>query len=508
MKTYIKRLGVLLAFAMLMQSCENVSVNENPNGANLEELLPEVVMPGAQVRPADLLMSNMNQLGNTMIGTWSGNAQQVQAPYFVEFSQQVTADFYDDIWDGLFIRTSNLSSIIAFSGSDSNYDYYQGAAKILKAFYFQYLVDTYGDIPFSEAHQRGDILFPVYDDQAEVYRGLVELIDDAISQIDNTDTSTVINMGSNDVMLNGNMDMWKKFGYTVKLRLLVRLMNLADQDGATQSYLQEEFNSLNNSDASFLGLGEDVTINPGYSDALDRANPFAAQFGFLPGEFGNVGSEAFGNQATGPTTFLVELLNGTSNGVNDNRLGRLYKVRGGQSAIQGNTQGGEGQPSQIGDGLLSSAEQDGYIMTAAESLFLQAEAAHRGYLSGGGSAKSLFQDGITSSFNRLGANIGSYLSDSDNINGIGWDGTSDKVEAIITQKWIALGGTNGLETWIEFNRTGYPNNMPLPEIASQPTQPKRMLYPTSEYVGNTANVSEFGQTNDSAFNTSIFWDVN
>ena len=506
MKTYIKLFGLLLAFGMLTQSCENVSVNENPNGVIVDELLPEVVMPGAQVRPSALLMSRMNQLGNTMIATWSGNAQQIQAPYFVEFSQQVTADFYSDIWDNLYIRTGNLSNIIDYEG-ETNYDYYQAAAKILKSFYFQYLVDTYGDIPYAEAHKRGANLFPRYDAQADVYRALVDQIDSAISQIDNTDMSTVVNMGGNDVMLNGNMDLWKRFGNTVKLRLLVRLMNLADQDGATQSYLQQEFASLN-SGAGFIGLGEDITINPGYTDENGKSNPFAATYGYNPGEFGQTGSELFGNTATGPTTFLVELLNGTSNGVSDARLSRLYEVRGGQTAIQGNTQGGEGQPSKIGQGLLSSAVQDGYIMTAAESLFLQAEATHRGYLTGGASAKSLFQDGITASFNRLGANLGTYLTDSDNVNGIGWDGTADKVEAIITQKWIALGGTNGLETWIEFNRTGYPSNMPLPDIASQATQPKRMLYPTSEYVGNTANVSEFGQTNISAFNTSIFWDVN
>jgi len=505
MKINIKLFGLLLAFGMLTQSCENVLVNENPNGSIVDELLPEVVLPGAQARPSALLMDRMNQLGNTMIATWSGNAQQVQAPYFEEFQYQVTTDFYDDIWDGLYIRTSNLTNIINFEG-DANYDYYQAAAKILKSFYFQYLVDTYGDVPYSEAHKRGEILFPKYDSQSEIYRALVNQIDDAINQINNTNMSSVVNMGGSDIMLNGNMNMWKKFGNTVKLRLLVRLMNLADQDGDTQSYLQQEFSNLNG--ASFLGLGEDVTINPGYSDEEDRMNPFAETYGFNPGEFGQIGSETIGNRATGPTTFLVELLDGTSNGVSDDRLNRLYAVRGGQASIQGNTQGGEGQPSQIGPALLSSASQDGYIMTAAESLFLQAEAKHRGYLTGGASAKSLFQDGITASFNRLGANIGTYLSDSENVNGIGWDGTSDKVEAIITQKWIALGGTNGLETWIEFNRTGYPSNMPLSDISSQATQPKRMLYPTSEYVGNTANVSPYGQTNASAFSTSIFWDVN
>lgn len=497
---------MLVPILLLAVSCENVLVNEDPNGANLNELSPEVVLPGAQVRTSASLMTRMNQLGNTMVATWSGNAQQVQAPFFDEFSNQVTTDFYSDVWNGLFIRTGNLTNIINFE-SDLNYDYFKASAQILRTFYIQYLVDIYGDIPYTEMHQRGDVLFPAYDNQEDVYRNLVIDINEALARIDNTDEATAIALGSSDVMLGGNMNMWKKFGNTVKLRLLVRMMEQAETNGETQSYIQSEMSSLNQPGVAFLGAGEDVTINPGYSDEVDRMNPFAETYGYLPGNFGDAASQTVSFTTVGPTTFLVEYLDGTSNGVQDARLSRLYAPRTG-GAIVGNTQGGPGINASLGSGLLSSPIQDGYIMTASESFFLQSEAAFRGYLNNVGSAKALFQSGITASFNRLGAPIGSYLNSSDSTPGIGWDGTSDKVEAIITQKWIDLGGTNGAETWIEYNRTGYPSNMPLPDIATQSTQAKRLLYPTSEYTGNSANVSVYNQNLDTAFNTSIFWDVN
>lgn len=501
---YKLKYALSLALFFLTFSCDDVLVNEDPNGVVIDELQPEVILPGAFTVPSETLMTTMNGLGNTMIATWSGNAQQVQAPYFTEFQYQLSTDFYSGIWDNLMARTGNLTQIIR-NEYDDNYDYFKGASKIYRAFYFQYLVDLYGDIPFTDIHQRGDLLFPEYDNQTNVYIALINDLNDAISQIQNTNPDTAVGMGSNDVIMGGNMNMWVKFGNTVKLRMLIRMSDAAQSDPDLQTILNTEFSSLNTS--SFLGAGENVTINPGYSDELDRMNPFAETFGYAAGQFGNTANETFSNLRAGPTTFLVEFLNGTSNGVADSRLQRLYTPRSGQGSIQGNTQGGGDQPSRIGPGLLMSPQQDGYIMTASESLFLQSEAVFRGLLSNG-NAKGLFESAIQSSFNRLGANIGSYLNTSNNVAGIGWDATADKLEAIITQKWIDLGGTNGAETWIEYTRTGYPSNMPLPDISNRPNRPLRLLYPTSEYTGNSANVGVYNQTVDTAFNSPIFWDVN
>ncbi|MFT4804929.1 MAG: hypothetical protein ACI9YE_002144, partial [Psychroserpens sp.] len=361
------------------------------------------------------------------------------------------------------------------------------------------------DIPFTDIHQRGDLLFPEYDNQIDVYIALISDVNDAINQIQNTNSSSAITMGSNDVIMGGNMNMWIKFGNTLKLRLLLRISDAAQSNPDLQTIINTEFASLNNVD--FLGSGENVTINPGYSDEVDRMNPFAETFGYDAGQFGNTANQTFSNLRAGPTTFLVEFLDGTTNSVSDPRLQRLYAPRSGQASIQGNTQGGGEQPSRIGPGLLMSPQQDGYIMTASESLFLQSEAVFKGLLSSG-NAKGLFENAIESSFSRLGATIGSYLNEANNVNGIGWDGSTNKLEAIITQKWIDLGGTNGVETWIEYTRTGYPSNMPLPDITNRPNRPLRLLYPTSEYTGNSANVSVYNQTVDTAFNSSIFWDVN
>ena len=74
------------------------------------------------------------------------------------------------------------------------------------------------------------------------------------------------------------------------------------------------------------------------------------------------------------------------------------------------------------------------------SFFLQSEAVFRGYIAG--DAKGLFQDGSRSSFDQLGiaAQAEAYITNSDGVDEIGWDGSANKIEAIMTQKWIATNG--------------------------------------------------------------------
>ncbi len=506
-KINFKHIGFALLTAIAFTSCDDyLDVNESPNGPNQQQLVPEIALPGAQTTTSATFMTTMNLLGNTMVSTWSGNAQQVQTPYSTEFQYLITPEFYTGVWENTFENTANLTHIIEFNNGD-NYDYYKASALILRAFYFQYLVDLYGDIPYTEVHKRGENLFPSYDNAQTVYTSLISDINQAITLIDNTDSSTVINLGSNDAMLGGDMDMWKKFANTIKLRMLVRMMNKAETDSNLDIYINDQIADIN-STGNLLGVGENITINPGYSDEANRMNPYSAFFGYTPGNFGDTAEQTFNNLAAGPTVFLVEFLDGTTNGIVDPRLDELYALRGTQTNITGNTQGGNTSlPSQIGPGLLSSPTQDGYIMTAAEALFLQAEASFRGYLTTG-TPQGFYEDAVQASFDMLGSGSATSTLTS-GVNLFDWNASSgNEIETIITQKWIALGGTNGIETWIEFNRTGFPSNMPLPETTTRTYRPYRLLYPSSEYVGNSQNVSQYNQTNNTAFTNKIFWDVN
>jgi hypothetical protein len=175
------------------------------------------------------------------------------------------------------------------------------------------------------------------------------------------------------------------------------------------------------------------------------------------------------------------------NGVIDSRRSRLYVAVDGSGMIDGAVQGETSGPevmSAIGPGLIIGNTQDSSVMTLAEGQFLLAEAIEKGYLTG--DAQTEFEAGITASFTYLGAgSAAGYIGAIAAVDGLGWSG--DHIESIMTQKWIATNGINAIESWIDYTRTGFPN-VPLATTATNTKRPYRLLYPTSEYVANSANV--------------------
>jgi hypothetical protein len=90
---------------------------------------------------------------------------------------------------------------------------------------------------------------------------------------------------------------------------------------------------------------------------------------------------------------------------------------------------------------------------------------------------------------------------------------AQQLQAIITQKYIAVNMINGQEGWNEYRRTAWPY---CSNLTSDPTQsfasllsqstrpdqlPTRILYPASEYSYNAANVP----TGISPYTSLIFW---
>jgi hypothetical protein len=88
-----------------------------------------------------------------------------------------------------------------------------------------------------------------------------------------------------------------------------------------------------------------------------------------------------------------------------------------------------------------------------------------------------------------------------NANLVGWDASANKIQAIITQKWIALNGIDAIQSWFDYTRTGYPANLPVSATASTSDRPVRLAYPASEITSNSGNLP--AQPN--AFTQKIFW---
>lgn len=489
MKKNIRNVSLAIASFFMISSCSDyLDVNTDPN--NPTNVQPELLLASSQNSGATRLNVRMNQLGNLMVYNWSNNIEEFIA-FQDEMQYIVNSTFYDDTWNNLYLTISNFNQIDLTTAAD--YENYRGISKIMKAYYFQYLVDLYGDIPYTEALQRDRELTPVYDDAEFVYDDLIVQLDAAIDLIKNA-PATAKNPGGNDIMLGGDMDQWIKFANTVKMRILIRQSGIASK----QAYITQKFQDIQNEGSGFIT--EDVLSNPGYIASTGKMNPFFETYGTTL-----AGGPTQTNRVVKGTEYTIDYLLAT----NDLRIGKIYKpIAGGGFA--GLNQGAPDEQgttvvpySGLGEGIIKEFTQDANIMLAAESYFLQAEAVARGYLSG--DAQGLYESGITASYETLGltaSDATAYYTQNTNL--VSWTASAgNEIEAIITQKWIALNSINGIESWIEYTRTGFPAGIPLSLIASSTTRPIRLLYPNSEYVANSANVPN--QTTTDAFTSPIFW---
>jgi len=505
----MKTLKIILPFvALMLFSCSDfLDVNETPNNPTVETVPPNLILSGAHANTYRTMAINMNDLGNAWMNNWGANVNSFTGGYNDEFSLAINNTFNAGIWNGLYLRTANYTNII--NSSFPNFENHKAIAKIMKSFYFQYIVDLYGDAPYSEAHLGTANLTPIYDDSKAIYRDLYAKLDEAIDEIQNA-PSTASTVGSEDIIMNGDMQKWVKFANTVKLRLLLRQSNLAGVDAETQTYLTAKFAELVADNAQFIGNDDNVTINPGYSNGSDaQQNPFYNRWGKDID-----GTDRTSFNFTRASFHAATFLNGEQPGFSavDGRRGRIYSLIGG--VVVGVKQGDSSVPtgtaplamSTLGAGIVSGPDQDGYIMTSSESMLLQAEAIARGYLSG--DANALFEGAIANSYAILGATgAAAYSTAISTVPGFGYAASTtldDKIKAIMIQKWVALNGNNAIESWIEYTRTGYPRT-PLAITTQYPSKPNRIMYPNTELIGNSANVPT--QSLSDVFSTSIFWDV-
>jgi len=497
----IKILLPLIAFTLF--SCDNyLDVNESPNDPNASLITPNLSISAAQTGSYSVLVRRMNELGNVFMNNWGANVNSFTGGYAEEFGITMSNNFYEDVWNSLYRNTYEYTNII--NHPSTNYDHHKAIAKIMKSFYFQYLVDLYGDVPYFEAHQGANNVNPRYDDDQAIYRDLIVQIDSAIDMIDNAPATTVA-VGSEDVMLGGDMDAWVKFANTLKLRILLRQSSKGAADGATTTdaatltYLNAQFAALDNN-----FVDRNITINPGYSNAKDaQQNPWMNLMVNL-NETTVTYRTAYNFRRA--SSYIAGQLN---NNPVDPRRGRLFGLVG--TAVVGVTQGDASQPtgtaplnlSTLGPGVVINSAQDGYVMLLAESLFLQAEAAERGFIAG--DAQALFDAGVAASLSHLGATAGTYVADVNAVSGKGYTASTNKIQAIMYQKSIALCNTNGVEAWIEYTRTGFINNIPMPMGSTSPTgkKPLRLMYPTSELASNSANVP--AESIADVFNIGPFW---
>ncbi len=489
---------IALAFILALSSCSKdfLDVNENPNDPSIST--PGLTLPVAQQSFADLNGTTMTYVGNYFVYNWavSSNWQANSELFRYTVNSSFRTSIFETPYASIFKNLTFVENFVDPTGA-VDYSSYKVIAETIKGFQYQYLVDLYGDVPYTEANQRGANTTPIYDDAETVYKSEIDSLSTyaklALNLPDNAEDP-----GSSDIIFGGKMTSWAKFANTIKLRMLVRLSNTG-QD----AYIKEQIGLINANGAGYIT--SDVTANPGYSENANQQSPFYGYAGWDEG-----GVELDRHDYTVASDYTMDYLAETE----DPRLEALYAPSENEDEYKGVKQAialpGEGftskDLSKIGPGLLKDSEQNQPIMLLSESLLLRAEAVVRGYIPGGDAeAEKLYNAAIEASFESLRIEDAETLAEtyySQSKKNVGWQSSPDKIEAIITQKWIALNGTSSIESWIELTRTGFPANLPIPEDSAG-KRPVSLIYPTSEYSRNSDNVP--ARTAEDAFTNFPFW---
>lgn len=484
----------LFALAIVSVSCDDfLDVNENPNDPSIST--PSLTLPVALEDFGELNGRTMTYLGNQLVVNWATPSNWSANAIYSRYN--FSADDFSNIFETSYATIfKNLTYIENYEDPSGAVDYsnYKAISKIVKGFQYQMLVDLYGDVPYTEANLRGDNTTPAYDDAETIYKSVIEDLGLAVDLINNS--AAAEDPGTQDILFEGHMDYWVEFANSIRLRMLVRMSNTG-QD----AYIASQIADITANGGGFIHAT--AGVNPGYTASDNQQSPFFDYF-VQPN-----GAQQNRKDFTVASEYALAFLTNA----NDPRLERLYEeaANGGyKGAEQSTILPGVGftsdDLSKVGPGLLVSADQDQIVMSEAEALFVQAEATVRGYLPGGdAAAQALYEAAITASFVQLGvedAETEAQTYYNQDIINVSWDDSTDKIQAIITQKWVALNGTSSIESWIDLTRTGYPAGLPIP-AESDGVRPIRLLYPSSEYARNVNNVPT--QTADDVFTNAPFW---
>ncbi|GAB4030030.1 SusD/RagB family nutrient-binding outer membrane lipoprotein [Spirosoma jeollabukense] len=497
-----RTIGLVAGLFILLVGCKDyLDINNNPNQVIVAT--PQLVLPDALANTGWYLTGNIPPGSGTTTNTnfyflnlwmgywnWSGNYSISTSDKNYQFTQA----FNNSIWSSAYLNLKNYN-YVDVQGAALNQPILRGMAKIMKALHFQILVDTYGDVPYTSALQGTTNILPAYESGQTIYEDLFRQIDSAMVLLNNG-TGT-LNPGANDIMFKGDVNKWLKFGNTLKLRMLLRQSEKSDR----ASFIQSQLAVINASGYGFLGAGENASVNPGYSNSQNLQNPLFGAFYAINGNPTTLNNQYKANLYG--ITFYKQ--------TNDPRIGAYYRPVAGTTNSFNGTLFGTTETltntfvSDIGPGVLRSVDQASPILQSHESLFMQAEAAQRGWIPG--DPKALYQTAITESFINVGrtaAEAVAYYSQP-GLNNVNWDASPNKIEAIITQKWASENGTAPFEAWSDYRRLGLPASVPISQDPSTTVRqiPARLLYPTSEYSNNATNVGAEGTI--SQFNSKIFW---
>lgn len=534
-----------LATAML-SSCKKFVEGAGDNPNSLVNTRSDYEFTNAQSVTYSL---QTGTLQNLVPGTWSG--YYAHSTSFTGAGNEknytvVASDFqpfnamYDNLYDYDYAKKNAVKD---------GMPWLQDIAEIMECYVFQRVVDLYGDVPYTSALQGPSNVTPSYQPQQQIYEDLVIRLDKVLATMSASGAyPTDATATKADIMFGLNKNKWMRFANSVKLNILMRQSFMTGR----AAYITSNINST----LSIGYIQENVLVNPGYQKVANQTNPFYALFytetNVLNGtnyRFRKMNKVMidwlkFGQTVPSPFPQAIPVFPTGGNLANADtlRLQALALPRGAASTtpitltltnyvgvpLGAQTGFTDALSSAIGPFIVpsyatdaNSATKSGMLMLKANSDFSQAEAALRyGIVFAQGGAQQCYEAGILNHFRTCAApsTLGTTANAGDvaaakyilrPIDNQGWTASTDKLRAILIQRWVSLCHINGLEAWSDYRKSNGTTSASTPLSPRSTTadvslpEPARYLYPQTENDTNGGNVPG-GVT----LFTKLFWDAN
>jgi hypothetical protein len=400
-------------------------------------------------------------------------------------------------WDRYTGTGRNLFEVLnAWKDSETESNAYQ-MARVLKVMLFHRMTDMYGDVPYSEAGQGfiSNLFYPKYDRQEDIYTDMLNELKEAAEALDASKANTIAGA---DLIYSGDPVKWKKFAYSLMIRLAMRLskinpeqaktwMNTAVageifQSNADNAIIQHDYDSNDSSEAfGKIAVHSDPSAYRLSQTFIDHLkNTQDPRLTYIATVCENPApSWSMPNFERGDTTYSKQL--GMPNG---------YDELGGETDISKapNWPGNMNNYSVINRYTYGRLDAPTFLITYAQINLLLAEAAHRGWISG--NEESYYVTAVTAAmeqFKEYGVDgisqgqINGYLETNP------YDATR-ALEQINVQYWV-VAFIDEYEVFANWRRSGYPVLKPVNYFANvtNGTIPRRFTYPESESTANSAN---------------------
>jgi hypothetical protein len=434
-KNNINKIAIILL--VILTSCEYDSTNTDPTRPGGENVPLVAIVPAMQTQTHRNIGAVLGRYSGILTQQWKGvDAQQLSyTEYFI------TEDDTSNPWDtGLYTGSMrDAVDIIERATAQENFNT-RGLAKMYLAINLGIATNVWGNVPYSEAFLAAENLSPKYDDQEELYTVILDLLDEAINDLEANDP-----VGIQGDLIDATPNQWIATAHALKARFYMQLSSRSST--AAQDALDEISQAFGSNEGQLDFIFEN-SQNGGHPLAL---------FGFQRPNTMVIGD------------FFADLMTG------DPRQ-PLYMVQNDSGNF---VYFDSEEPGLVWSQLGSSSP----VISYAEVKFIEAEATERN----GGNAQPIMEDAIRVNMEYLGVStldIDSYIST------LSYNG----IETIIVEKYKAMYGQSPLQVWNDYRRTGFPALTPNPDGVngnnSSGIIPRRLLYPITERQSNPDSYQE------------------